>query len=90
MSLDVDLCAEYKSFYFNPIHPDFLFDSHKSKFVESDVIVTKHFDLDQSHMHIKIKGFVDLGLTNLPRLLISDNNHISRPTTILLATFKYI
>jgi len=39
VGLDVDLCDEYESFSFDLIHPDFLFESHKSKFVESEAIV---------------------------------------------------
>jgi len=46
VSLDVDLCAEYESFSFNPIQANLLFESHKSKFIESEAIVTEHFDLD--------------------------------------------
>jgi len=46
IGLDVDLCAEYESFSFNPIIPDLLVESHKSKFVESEAIVTENFDLD--------------------------------------------
>ena len=54
------------------------------------VIVTKYVDLNQTHTYIELKGLVDLRLINLPRLLISDDNHISRPMINLLATFKYI
>ena len=88
MVLDVDLCAEYESFSLEPIQPDFLFESHKSKFIESEAIVTEHFDLDQNPAHITLKGLVDLGLTNLPSPFIYDHV-LSRLMTHLLADFKY-
>jgi len=90
VTLDVDLYTEYKSFYFDPIRTDFLFESHKFNFVESEAIIIEHFDLDQTHTYIELKGLVDLGLTNLPRPLISDDDHIYRLMIHLLATFKYV
>jgi len=89
VGLDVNLYAEYESFSFDPIQPDFLFEFHKSKFVESEAIVTEHFDLDQTLMHIELKRLMDLGLTNLSRPFMHDDI-LSRPLTDLLATFKYI
>jgi len=80
---DVNLCAEYESFYFNPIHPSFLCESHKAKFVESEAIVPECFDLDQTPTHIELKELVDLGLTNFPRPFIHDDI-LSRPITHLL------
>jgi len=38
--------AEYEYFSFVPIHPDFLFESHKYELFESEAIVTEHFDFD--------------------------------------------
>ena len=46
VGLDVNLCAEYESFSFDPIHPSFLCESHEAKFVESEGIVLEHLDLD--------------------------------------------
>jgi len=89
VGLDVNLCAEYESFSFDPIHPNFLCESHKSKFVESEAIVPEHFDLDQTPTHIELKELVDLELTNLPRPFIHDDI-LSRPMTHLLATFEYV
>ena len=43
VSLDVDLCAQYEYFSFAPIQANLLFESHKSKFIESEAMVTKHF-----------------------------------------------
>ena len=60
MGLDVNLCTEYESFSFDLIHHDFLFESHKSKFVESEAIVTEHFYLNQIPTYIELKGLVDL------------------------------
>ena len=40
VGLDVGLYAEYETFSFDPILTDFLFESHKPKFVESDAVVT--------------------------------------------------
>ena len=55
VSLDVDLCAKYESFSFDPIQADLLFESHKSKFIDSKAIVTEHFDLDQTHECLNLK-----------------------------------
>jgi len=87
VGLDVDMCAEYESFSFDPIQANLLFESHKSKFIESKVIVTEHFDLDQTHERIELEGLMDLGPTVLPRPFIQDD-HISRPMTYRLATIR--
>ena len=55
VGLDVDLCAEYESFSFSPMHPDFLFESHKYKFVESEAIVIKHLILARLLRILKLK-----------------------------------
>ena len=67
VGLDVDLCAAYESFSFNPIQPDFLFESCKSKFVESNNIANKNFALDWTHMHIGLNRLVDFRPYDLPR-----------------------
>jgi len=89
VSLDVDLCAEYESFSFDHIQADLLFESHKSQFIEPEAIVTEHFDLDQTHIHIDLKGLVDLGPSYLPRPVIHDD-YISRLMTHFLATFECV
>ena len=88
MGLDVATCVEYESFSFDPIQPDLLLTYHKFEFVESEAIVTEHFDLDQTPTHIELKRLVDLRPTALPSDLVYQD-HISRPMTFLLATFKY-
>jgi len=89
VGLDVNLCAEYESFSFYPIRTDLLFGNCKSEFVKSGAIVTEHFDLDQTLMHSELKGLVDLGLTNLPILILYDNP-ISRPMSHQLASLNDI
>jgi len=90
VGLDVDLCAEYEYFSFDPIITDPLFESRKSEFVESETFVPMIADLDQTLANIELKELVDLGSTILPRLLIPADNHISRPITTLLADTEYI
>ena len=85
----MDLCAEDESFSFDPIQADILFEFHKSKFIESEAIITEHFDLDQTHERIKLKGLVDLGPFALPRQFVHDDP-ISRLMTHMLANFEYV
>jgi len=44
VSLDVDLCAEYESFSFDPIQTALLFENCNSTFVKFETIVTEKFD----------------------------------------------
>ena len=81
VGLDVNLCAEYEYFSFALIHLDFLFESHKYEFVESEAIVLENFNLDQSLLLFDIIRLVDFAPTILPRLFAHDNL-ISRTTTI--------
>jgi len=85
----VDLYAEYEFFSFDPIQADFLFESCKSDFVESEIIAIENFDVDQTHERIALKGLMDLGPIALLRQFIHDDP-ISRPMTHFLATFEYV
>lgn len=89
VGLDVDLCVEYESFSFDPIRPDFLFESCESDFVESANVAPENFALEQTPIHIDLKGLVDLGPTDLPRPIIHDD-YVSRPITHFLATFESV
>jgi len=53
VGLDVDLCAEYEPFSFDPIRIDHLYGNCKSKFVECRSIATKNFALNQ-FIHILV------------------------------------
>jgi len=88
-SFDESFCTEYESFSFNPILAGLLFESHKSKFVESEAIVTEHFALDQTLVHIEFHRLVDFAPTILPRPLIHDDI-LSSPMTHRLASLNYI
>ena len=66
-SLSPNLCAAYESFSFDPIKPDFLFQSCESKFVESKNIANKNFALDQTQTHIGLNRHVDFRPYDLPR-----------------------
>jgi len=63
----VGFSVEYESFSFVFILTYFLFESCKSKFVESETIYTKNFDLDHTHTHFDIKRLVDLEPTTVPK-----------------------
>ena len=76
-------------FYFDPIQADLLFESPKSKFVESKAIVIEHFDLVQTHERIELKELVDLGPFTLPRQFVHDDP-IFRTITHMLANFEYV
>ena len=89
VGLDVDLCAEYEFFSFDPIQTDLLFESCKSKLVEFETIVTEIFDLDWTLVHFDAKRLVDSEPTIMPRPLIP-NDTISWQMTCLLAGVKYI
>ena len=80
---------EYESFFFDPIIIVSLFESRKSDFFKSEKFMSMAIDLDQTFEHVKIKRLMDLGPTNLPRVLVHDD-HISRPMTYMLATFTYV
>ena len=67
VDLDVDLCAEYESFPFDPIRIDLLFENCKYKFVESENIATKKFALDQTCAHIGLNRLMHFAPTILPR-----------------------
>ena len=88
-SSDDGFHADYESFSFNSIQSDFLFESSKSESVESEMITTDDFTLDQTHMHIELKGLVDLEPFALPRQFIH-GNIVSRPMTSLLAYSEYV
>jgi len=91
VSLDVDLCAEYESFSFDPIQTDLLFDNYKSEFVESESIATENFALDYTHAHFDANRLVDFAPTILPRPLIQMIYFLGRwPTCwLLLSTSIY-
>ena len=80
MGLDVDLCAEYEYFSFEPIQIDLLFGNCKSEFVESESIANKKFALDPTYTHIGLNKLVNFAPTILPRLIFHDDP-ISRPMT---------
>jgi len=84
-SFDEGFYAEYESFSFYPILAGLLFESHKSKFVESEAIVTEHFALDQTLVHIEFNRLVDFAPTILPIPLIHDDI-LSRAITHQLAS----
>jgi len=84
-----DFCADYESFSFNSIQTNFLFEYCKSEFIESEIIATKNFALEQTHMHIGLNRLVNFASTISPRLLVHDDI-ISRPMTSILAHFKYV
>ena len=80
VGLDVDLCAEYESFSFEPIQIDLLFGNCKSEFVKSESIANKTFAVDQTYKRIGLNRLVPFAHTILPRLIVHDNP-ISRPMT---------
>ena len=86
---DVDLCAEYESFSFDPIRIDLLFENCKSKFVEPGSISTKNFALNQIHAHFGTQRLVDFAPTILSRPLTPDDL-ISMPMTHWLVSLNYI
>jgi len=88
VGLDVDLCVEYKSFYFDLIISDLLFESHKSVFVEFETILTENLNLKQTLAHFDIKKLMDLGPTFRRPHIPADK--ISRTMTHLLANFEYV
>jgi len=88
-SLDVGLYVEYEFVSFDPKITDLLFESRMFEFIESENIVTKNFDLDQTLAHFDRKGLVDLGPPSFPRQFVHDHK-ISRPVTHLLAKFEYV
>ena len=101
MSRKEDFRAEYESFSVDPVQTDPLLeycsppsvlaslDPPESTFVESETFVFDIPCLDQTHMHIELKGHVDLEPFALPRQLIHDNP-ISRPMTSPLAYSEYV
>jgi len=88
-SSDGGFCADNVSWSFDPVQPDLLFEYCQSEFVESEIITTKNFALDQTHMHIGLNSLVNLAATILPGLLVHDDI-ISRPMTLILAWFEYV
>ena len=70
VSSDVDLCAEYESFSFDPIQTALLFENCKSAFVDSEAIVSENFDLDHTLVLFNITTLVDSESTILPRSFI--------------------
>ena len=72
-SLSPDQRAACEPFSFDPIQPDFLFESCKSKLVEFKNIANKNFALDQTHAHIGLNKLVDFRPNDLPRQFIHDD-----------------
>jgi len=89
VGLDVDMCVDCESFSFHPIQANLLFESHKSKVVESESFIPMVTNFDQPPTHIDLKGLVDLGPSDFPRSFVQDN-HISRLMTSTLGTFTYV
>jgi len=88
-SSDDGFCADHEFFSFDPIQTDFLFEYCKSKFVESEIIATRNFSLNQTHMQIGLNRLVNLAPAILPKLFIHDNI-VSKPMTSILAYFEYV
>jgi len=88
-SFDEGFCVEYESFSFDPIIMDILFESSKSKFVESETFVPMTIDFDHTLKNVKIKRLVDFGPNTFPRQLVHEDK-ISRPMTHWLANFEYV
>jgi len=78
------VCADYESFSFNPIQTDFLFEYYKYDFVESEMIATKNFALDQTHAHVGFNRLMKFAPPILPRLFVYDDI-VSMPMTSILA-----
>jgi len=81
--------ADYESFSFDSIQTEFLFEYCKSEFVESKIISTKNFALDQTHTHIGLSRLVKCAPAMLSKLLIYADI-VSRPMTSILAHFEYV
>ena len=79
VGLDVDLCAEYESFSFDPNQTNILFKSCKFEFVNSETFVPMTFILHQTLAYFDDKRLVDSEPTVLPR-----------PMTNVLANYEYI
>lgn len=88
-SSDDGLCANYVSFSFDPIQTDFLFKCYESEFVESKIIATKNFALDQTLVLFDMTRLVNLAPTLLPRLFVHADT-VSRPMTSILALSEYV
>jgi len=88
-SSDDDFYADYESFSFDSIQTDFLFEYCKPEFVESEMIATMNFALDQTHTHIGLNRLVNLAPILLPRLFVHADI-VSRPMTSILAHFEYV
>ena len=82
-------CVDYEPFSFDSIQTDFLFYYCKSDFVESEIIATKTFTLDQTHMHFGFNRLVKFAPLMLPRLLVYADI-VSRPMISLLAHFECV
>ena len=50
--LDVGFCVQYESFSFDPILSNFILDSSKFEFLESENVVPITANLDQTFKHI--------------------------------------
>jgi len=89
-SFDEGFCVEYECFSFDSIITDLLFEYHKAKFIESENIATKNFDLSETLTPFDIRRLMDFRPTILPRLLMPVDNHIFGPMNTLLANTEYI
>ena len=69
-SFDEGFCAEYEYFSFDPTQTNFLFQSCKSEFIESDNLIIMNFDFELTLMPFEIRRLVDFRPIILSRLLI--------------------
>ena len=89
MNLSKDFGVEYESFSVGPIQTDLLFEYCKFEFVESEMIATKNFNLNQTLVLLYIKRRVTFEPSLWPRLLVYAEI-VSRPVTSPLAPFEYV
>jgi len=86
-SSDGGFYADYESLSFDSIQIDFFFEYFQSEFVESEIIATKNFALDQTHAHIGLNKLMKFAPLILPRLVVHDI--VYRPITSILTHSQY-